>query len=325
VKTDFLEIFGNPWLALAATTAVVMGYLTVNSLMIIWLERKFSARIQRRLGPTEVGPFGLLQTAADMLKLISKELLTPEHVHKPLYLIAPVLVFAPILALCSLFPVAESWVFVDYDLALVLLLAFSGLNVVGIFAAGWGSNNKYALLGAVRAVAQNISYEIPLILAILPIVLITRSLSLYEITAAQSSYPFILVQPLAAVIYLIAATAETNRAPFDIPEAESELVAGFHTEYSGMRFGLFFFAEFSNMIIVCAVATVLFLGGWHGPLLPGFVWFFIKVYALILVMMWARWTFPRLRFDQLMTFAWVILVPLAILNLLVSTLVIKLL
>lgn len=325
MKTDFVEIFGNPWLALAATTAVVMGYLTVNSLMIIWLERKFSARIQRRLGPTEVGPFGLLQTAADMLKLISKELLTPEHVHKPLYLIAPVLVFAPILALCSLFPVAESWVFVDYDLALVLLLAFSGLNVVGIFAAGWGSNNKYALLGAVRAVAQNISYEIPLILAILPIVLITRSLSLYEITAAQSSYPFILVQPLAAVIYLIAATAETNRAPFDIPEAESELVAGFHTEYSGMRFGLFFFAEFSNMIIVCAVATVLFLGGWHGPLLPGFVWFFIKVYALILVMMWARWTFPRLRFDQLMTFAWVILVPLAILNLLVSTLVIKLL
>ena len=325
MKTDFVEIFGNPWLALAAITAVVMGYLTVNSLMIIWLERKFSARIQRRLGPTEVGPFGLLQTAADMLKLISKELLTPEHVHKPLYLIAPVLVFAPILALCSLFPVSESWVFVDYDLALVLLLAFSGLNVVGIFAAGWGSNNKYALLGAVRAVAQNISYEIPLILAILPIVLITRSLSLYEITAAQSSYPFILVQPLAAVIYLIAATAETNRAPFDIPEAESELVAGFHTEYSGMRFGLFFFAEFSNMIIVCAVATVLFLGGWHGPLLPGFVWFFIKVYALILVMMWARWTFPRLRFDQLMTFAWVILVPLAILNLLVSTLVIKLL
>ncbi len=325
MKTDFVEIFGNPWLAIAAITAVIMGYLTVNSLMIIWLERKFSARIQRRLGPTEVGPFGLLQTAADMLKLISKELLTPEHVHKPLYLIAPVLVFAPILALCSLFPVAESWVFVDYDLALVLLLAFSGLNVVGIFAAGWGSNNKYALLGAVRAVAQNISYEIPLILAILPIVLITRSLSLYEITAAQSSYPFILVQPLAAVIYLIAATAETNRAPFDIPEAESELVAGFHTEYSGMRFGLFFFAEFSNMIIVCAVATVLFLGGWHGPLLPGFVWFFIKVYALILVMMWARWTFPRLRFDQLMTFAWVILVPLAILNLLVSTLVIKLL
>jgi NADH-quinone oxidoreductase subunit H len=302
-----------------------MGYLTVNSLMIIWLERKFSARIQRRLGPTEVGPFGLLQTAADMLKLISKELLTPEHVHKPLYLIAPVLVFAPILALCSLFPVAESWVFFDYNIAIVLLLAFSGLNVVGIFAAGWGSNNKYALLGAVRAVAQNISYEIPLILAILPIVLITRSLSLYEIAAAQSSYPFILVQPLAAVIYLIAATAETNRAPFDIPEAESELVAGFHTEYSGMRFGMFFFAEFSNMVIVCAVATVLFLGGWHGPLLPGIVWFFIKVYALILVMMWFRWTFPRLRFDQLMTFAWVILVPLAIFNLLLTTLVIKLL
>ena len=325
MKTDFLQIFGNPWFAIGAMTAVIMGYLTVNSLMIIWLERKFSARIQRRLGPTEVGPFGLLQTAADMLKLISKELLTPEHVHKPLYLIAPVLVFAPILALCSLFPVAENWVFFDYDIALVLLLAFSGLNVVGIFAAGWGSNNKYALLGAVRAVAQNISYEIPLILSIIPIVMITRSLSLYEIAAAQSSFPFILVQPLAAVIYMISATAETNRAPFDIPEAESELVAGFHTEYSGMRFGLFFFAEFSNMIIGCAGATVIFLGGWHGPLLPGVVWFFIKVYALILVMMWVRWTFPRLRFDQLMPFAWVILVPLAILNLLVTTVVIKLL
>ena len=267
MKTDFVEIFGNPWLAIAAITAVIMGYLTVNSLMIIWLERKFSARIQRRLAPTEVGPFGLLQTAADMLKLISKELLTPEHVHKPLYLIAPVLVFAPILALCSLFPVAESWVFVDYDLALVLLLAFSGLNVVGIFAAGWGSNNKYALLGAVRAVAQNISYEIPLILAILPIVLITRSLSLYEIAAAQSSYPFILVQPLAAVIYLIAATAETNRAPFDIPEAESELVPGFHTEYSGMRFGLFFMSEFIEVIVIAGLVATIFFGGWAVPFL----------------------------------------------------------
>ena len=325
MKTDFIQLFGSPWLAIAAAAAVVMGYLTVNSLMLIWLERKFSARIQRRLGPTEVGPFGLLQTAADMLKLISKELLTPAHVHRPLYLIAPILVFAPILALCTLIPVSQSWIIYDYDLALVLLLAFSGLNVIGIFAAGWGSNNKYALLGAVRAVAQNISYEIPLILAVLPIVLMTRSLSFYEITSAQAAFPFIVVQPLAALIYLISATAETNRAPFDIPEAESELVAGFHTEYSGMRFGLFFFAEFSNMVIVCAVATILFLGGWNGPVLPGFIWFFIKVYTLILMMMWVRWTFPRLRFDQLMTFAWAVLVPLALINLLVTTVVIKLL
>jgi NADH-quinone oxidoreductase subunit H len=279
--------------------------------------------MQRRYGPTEVGPFGLLQTVADMLKLIGKELITPDHVHRPLYLIAPVLVFAPLVALLSLLPIDADWVFHDFDIALVLLLAFSGLNVIGIFAAGWGSNNKYALLGAVRAVAQNISYEIPLLLAVIPIVLMTRSLSLHEIASAQA-YPFILVQPLAFIIYFISATAETNRAPFDIPEAESELIAGFHTEYSGMRFGAFFLAEFTNMVIVCAVATILFLGGWKGPLLPGWLWFFIKVYGLIVVMMIFRWTFPRLRFDQLMTFAWAILVPLALVNLLVTIVVLKL-
>ncbi len=324
MESNLITILDNPWLTLVAATGGIMGYLTVNAMMLIWLERKLSARIQRRLGPTEHGPFGLLQSMADMLKLISKELLTPEHVHKPLYLAAPVLVFMPIVALCSLFPLSETWILHDFDVAVVLLLAIGSINIVGIFIAGWGSNNKYALLGAVRSVAQNISYEIPLILAIIPIVLMTGSLSLYEIAAAQTSYPFVLVQPLAAIIFFIAATAETNRAPFDIPEAESELIAGYHTEYSGMRFALFFFAEYSNMIIVCALATVLFLGGWRGPFLPGFVWFFIKVYALIVLMMWFRWTFPRLRFDQLMTFAWVVLVPLAILNLLLTAVVMKL-
>lgn len=321
---NFPQIFGGHWVGVLAATAAIMGFITVNALALIWLERKVSARIQRRYGPTEVGPFGLLQTLMDVIKLIGKELITPEHVHRPLYLIAPLLVFAPLMALLSLIPIDQNWLFHDYDIALVLLLAFSSLNIVGIFAAGWGSNNKYALLGAVRAVAQNISYEIPLLLAIIPIVIMTRSLSLHEIASAQSAYPFILVQPLAAIIYFIAATAETNRAPFDIPEAESELVAGFHTEYSGMRFGVFFLAEFTHMVIVCAVATILFLGGWHGPLLPGWVWFFIKVYALILVMMWFRWTFPRLRFDQLMSFAWMILVPLALVNLLVTAVVLKL-
>jgi NADH-quinone oxidoreductase subunit H len=317
--------FPNVWIAVLVATAVIMGFITINALSLIWLERKVSARIQRRFGPTEVGPFGLLQTLADMVKLISKELLTPKHVHRPLYLIAPVLVFAPLLALLSLLPVSETWVFHDYDIALVLLLAFSGLNVIGIFAAGWGSNNKYAMLGAVRAVAQNISYEIPLLLAVLPIVLMTRSMSLYQIGSAQEAYPFVLVQPLAFLIYFISALAETNRAPFDIPEAESELVAGFHTEYSGMRFGAFFLAEFTNMVIVAAVATTLFLGAWNGPLLPGWLWFFIKVYGLILMMMWIRWTFPRLRFDQLMTYAWTVLVPLALINLLLTTVALKLL
>lgn len=323
MTTNIIQFFENPYLAIAASVAIIMGYLSVNAIMLIWLERKLAARIQRRYGPMR-GPFGLLQQVFDMVKLIGKELLTPAHVNRALYLFAPVMVFSPVIALCSLFPITEKWIFHDFNVAIVLLLAISGINVVGIFLAGWGSNNKYALLGAVRSVAQNISYEIPLILSIIPIVMITKSLSLYDIAFAQSSYPFILIQPVAALIFIIAATAETNRAPFDIPEAESELIAGFHTEYSGMRFGMFFFAEYSNMVIVCALGSVLFLGGWRGPFLPDYVWFFIKVYGLIILMMWFRWTFPRLRFDQLMKFAWVVLVPLALINLLVTTVVMKL-
>ena len=322
MKTDIVQLFENPYLALGVSIAIIMAYLSVNAIMLIWLERKLSARIQRRIGPQR-GPFGLMQQIFDMGKLLSKELLTPEHANKLLYVIAPILVFAPVVALSSLFPITSTYIFHDFNIAIVLILAISGINVIGIFLAGWGSNNKYALLGAVRSVAQNISYEIPLILSVIPIVMITRTMSLYDITLAQETYPFILVQPIALIIFIISATAETNRAPFDIPEAESELVAGFHTEYSGMRFGLFFFAEYSNMIFACALATVLFLGGWRGPFLPDAVWFFIKVYALIVLMMWFRWTFPRLRFDQLMKFAWVVLVPLSLINLLITTLVLK--
>lgn len=321
----FTDIMGNPYLAVAAATAVIMSYLTANALMIIWMERKVSARIQRRMGPTERGAFGLLQSIYDMGKLVGKEMITPAHVSRGLYLAAPVLVFAPILALCSLIPVSESWVFHDYDIALVMLLAFSGLAVIGIFSAGWGSNNKYSLMGAVRSVSQNIAYEIPLILSALAVVMMARELSLYQIVAKQDGLWNIVFQPVAAVVFLIAATAETNRAPFDIPEAESELIGGFHTEYSGMRFGLFFFAEYSNMVIACSLATVLFLGGWRGPVLPDFLWFFIKVYTLIFVMMWFRWTFPRIRFDQLLSFSWLVLTPIAIANLFVTAVVSKLL
>ena len=329
-----LQRVDNHFLAASLGVGAIMGYLTLNALFLIWFERKVSAWIQRRMGPTEVGPFGLLQTVADMGKLLSKQLITPAHVDKPLYHLAPILVFMPVVASVSLFPFSKTFAFQDLDIALVLVFAFAGMGIIGIFMAGWGSNNKYALLGAIRSVAQNVSYEIPLILAALSIVLTVGAVNPHlsgmnfnHVVLAQreTGVWFVVLQPVAAIIYIIAATAETNRAPFDIPEAESELVAGFHTEYSGMRFAMFFFAEYTNMIIVSMVATVLFFGGWSGPLLPGPVWFFLKVYFVIYLIMWFRWTYPRLRFDQLMSFCWMVLIPLAILNLIVTALVVQLL
>ena len=324
VAKDLHETLGgHPLVTLGVAAACIMGGLSFNALFLVWLERKFSARLQRRLGPTEVGPMGLLQTVADMIKLLSKQLLTPASVDKPIFHLAPVVVFAPVVAAVALFPFAEEFGLVELDLGLILVFVFANLGIVGIFMAGWGSNNKYALLGAMRSVAQNISYEIPLLLGALAVVLMTGTTNMRSITEAQSGIWFIFLQPIAALIYGISATAETNRAPFDIPEAESELVAGFHTEYAGMRFGMFFFAEYSNMLIVSMVGTVLFLGGWHGPFLPGWMWFFLKSYLLVTLMMWFRWTFPRLRFDQLMRFAWTVLVPLSILNLLATAVAVK--
>lgn len=338
------DIFGNAMIAVAVAVAGLMGLLSFNALFCIWLERKISAWIQRRLGPMEVGFHGSLQTVADMGKLLGKQLLIPFGIDRPMFYLAPVLVFAPVVAAAALLPYARGFTVIDANIGLVLIFMFGGFAVVGIFMAGWGSNNKYALLGAMRSVAQNISYELPLILSALSIVIMVGALgrgvtladgtttdlsgltlSHIALLQAHQGWWFILVQPVAAVIFFICTLAETNRAPFDIPEAESELVAGFHTEYSGMFFGLFFFAEFGNMLIGAMVATVLFFGGWHGPILPGPVWFFLKAYALIAVMMWVRWTFPRLRFDQLMTFCWTVLTPLAILNLLITAAVVRLL
>jgi NADH-quinone oxidoreductase subunit H len=325
MNPKLLELLPNVWVVVLVAGAGIMGYMTINAMFLVWFERKFSARIQRRLGPTEVGPAGLLQSLVDVIKLLSKQLVTPKHVDPVLYHLAPVIVFVPVLLGLSLFPLSKQWQLHDFNVGLILVFTFAGMGFFGIFMAGWGSNNKYALLGAMRAVAQNIAYEIPLILATLPIVLHAGTMSLGELTQAQGTVPFVLKQPLAALIYLIAATAETNRAPFDIPEAESELIAGFHTEYSGMRFAMFFLAEYTNMAIVAMVATTLFLGGYHGPWLPGPVWFFLKVYLVIFLMMWFRWTFPRLRFDQLMSFAWKVLIPLSILNLIVTAVVLKVL
>jgi NADH-quinone oxidoreductase subunit H len=304
-------------------TALIMGYLTFNVLFLIWLERKVSGHIQRRFGPMEVGPHGTLQTVADMVKLLGKQILTPVATDRFVYILAPVLVFVPTLCLASLVPLSGTEPFAVQPNGLVVLIALSGVSVLAIFMAGWASNNKYAVLGGMRSVAQVIAYEIPILLAALSVVMIAQSLNLREIVAAQArGVPFVLLQPVAAVLYFVGITAETNRAPFDIPEAESELVGGFHTEYSGMRFGMFFFAEYTNMLVLAAVGATLFLGGWLGPWLPGPVWLLLKAYAIIFVMIWMRWTFPRLRFDQLMSFAWKLLIPVAIVNLVITALVV---
>jgi len=302
----------------------VMALVAVNALFLIWMERKVSAHMQLRLGPMEVGPHGAVQTVADALKLMGKELITPEEVDRPVFRLAPIVIFLPVLLSFLVIPFSRTLIIKDLNVGIVLILAFSTLAVLAILMAGWSSNNKYAVFGAIRSVAQNIAYEIPLLITVMSVILMVGSFKLSDIVAAQGSYWFILVQPLAFILFITCATAETNRAPFDLPEAESELVAGFHTEYTGMRFALFFLAEYTNMFITSAVAAVLFLGGWQGPILPGVIWFLLKVYALIFLMMWFRWTFPRVRFDQLITLAWKVLIPLAFANLLITALVMKL-
>jgi len=307
----------------------VLALVQVNALFLVWLERKVAAHIQLRIGPKEVGPFGILQTIVDGVKLVSKELITPRHVDKKLFMLAPVAIFLPVLVSFVVIPFSEKLQIRDLNVGLLVVFAFSTFNVLAILMGGWASNNKYSLLGAVRSVAQNVAYEIPLLLTVLSALLWCNSLQMSEIVESQSTVWNAFWMPVAALIYLICATAETNRAPFDIPEAESELVAGFHTEYGGMRFALFFLAEYSNMLIVAAVATTLFFGGWK-PLpflgflpVPGLIWFLAKTYILIFVVIWVRWTFPRLRFDQLMNFCWKIMIPAALLHLIVYAGIIK--
>ncbi len=307
--------------------ALVAGFVGLNGLVLVWVERKVAGHVQRRPGPYEVGPNGLLQPLADAAKLVGKQLFTPDGSDKLVFWLAPIVSFLPVMPMFLPMPFSPFLTAMEVNVGLVLILAFAGLNILALCLAGWGSNNKYGLLGAGRAVAQGVAYEIPLLLSVLAVCFMTGSLSLTEIVAAQGNWPWQwnwIYQPIAFILYFTCGVAETNRAPFDLPEAESELVAGFHTEYSGMGFGLFFLAEYAEMIVVCGVATALFLGGWKGPGAAGAWWFLLKLYVLLVIMIWFRWTYPRTRFDQLLNLCWKWLLPLSILNLLVTALVIKL-
>ncbi len=321
------EMLGTPLAHLVIALLAILAFLGLNGLVMVWLERKVVGFIQRRPGPYEVGPRGVLTPVADALKLVGKQLVMPSSADRLLYWLAPVLSVMPIVICFMPIPFGPIMTGMDMNLGLLLVLAFSGLNVLALCLAGWASNNKYALLGAARAVAQSVAYEIPLLLSVLAVAFQLGSANLSTIAAAQNQGVLswlVWTQPLAFVIFFISATAETNRAPFDLPEAESELTAGFHTEYSGMGFGLFFLAEYSYMVVVCAVATALFLGGYDGPFASGIWWFLAKTMALILVLMWFRWTFPRVRFDQLLNVCWKWLIPLGLANLVATALVMKL-
>jgi len=314
---------------------VYLALFAVAGLYLVLLERKVAAWFQLRLGPNRVGPFGLFQTMADALKLVSKELTSTDRIDKFLYNLAPYFVIVTALLALAVFPFSKQFQAFDINIGVFFLISISSIGVIGILLGGWSSNNKYALIGAMRSGLQTISYELSVGLSILTMVLLTGSLQLSEIIEIQRTGGWLILQGhipavIAFMIFMIAGTAETNRAPFDLVEAESELGAGFHTEYSGMKFAYFFLAEFINMFIIASIAVVLFFGGWLSPFgitegitwFPEVIWFMIKVLMIIILMMWFRWTFPRLRVDQLLTLEWKYLLPINLVNLVVMAIII---
>ena len=335
-------------LAAVIKIALMVFVLLTAVAYIVWLERKVVGRIQNRWGPTRVGPFGLLQPAADGLKFIVKEDLTPPHVYKPLFIAAPIIAVVFALTSIAVIPFGNSIRVLGYDIplqitdvntGLLVVLGITSMGVYGIALAGWSSNNKYSMLGALRASAQMISYEISLGLSLIGVLVLAGTFSLRGIVEAQQGHFWGFIpnwnifhggQFVAFFIYLTSAYAETNRIPFDLPEAETELVAGYHTEYSSMKFAMFFMAEYANMVTVSCIATLLFLGGWNGPIggppivqtiLPVF-WFFLKIFVFIFIYIWVRGTMPRFRYDQLMAFGWKFLLPLALANLIITAFVV---
>ncbi len=320
------------WVIVAAA---YLALFAVVGLYLVLLERKVAAWFQLRLGPNRVGPWGIFQTMADALKLVSKELTSNTKIDKFLYNLAPYFVILSSLIAIGVFPFSRQFQALDINIGIFFLFAISSIGVIGILLAGWSSNNKFSMIGAMRSGLQTISYELSVGLSMLTMVLLTGSLQLSEIIEVQRTGGWLIIQGhipaiIAFMIFMIAGTAETNRAPFDLVEAESELGAGFHTEYSGMKFAYFFLAEFINMFIIASIAVVLFFGGWLSPFgitdditwFPESIWFVIKVLGIIFLMMWFRWTFPRLRVDQLLTLEWKYLLPINLVNLVLMAIII---
>lgn len=306
-------------LAAVALLVVVLGFVTYA----IYFERKVIGWMQLRPGPNRTGPLGLLQTVADVAKLLLKEDTKPKNADKALYALAPILAYAPAFTVLAVMPFTESIQFADLGIGVLFYVAFSSITVLGVITAGWASNNKYSLIGGLRSAAQMISYEVALVMSIVGIVLMTGSMNLREIVEGQRDIWNIVPQFLGFIVFIIAAQAELNRTPFDLPEAESELVAGYHVEYSGFRFAMFMLAEYVYMFAMGTLVTVLFLGGWlpiHPALsfIPGIIWFVLKFSCYVFFQFWLRATMPRMRADQLMTFAWKGLLPLALLNILLT-------
>ena len=304
---SFLIDLGWSALGLAAMFAA----LSVIVLSLTWLERKALGRLQLRYGPTRTGRFGLMQPIADAVKLIIKEDIIPDDSEKAIFWIAPVIVAVSAFVIWVTIPGGDNAVIRNLPLGLFYIIAFAVIGILGLVLAGWGSANKYGIMGGLRSAAQLISYEIPVVLVAAAVAILAQSLDLREIVAQQASYPYLVVLPLGLVIFFIAGLAEVGRTPFDIYHAESEVVGGPFVEYSGAHWSVFFLAEYINTFAIAALTALLFLGGWGGPALPDVVWFLFKTYAVVLVVFWVRGTFPRLRIDQLMAFAWKAMVPLS--------------
>jgi NADH-quinone oxidoreductase subunit H len=311
-------------LALLVPVLLAVAYLT-------WAERKVLAAMQLRKGPNVVGVGGLLQPFADALKMLMKETIVPSGANRFLFILAPILTFCLAMIAWAVIPVQDGWAIADINVGILYLFAISSLGVYGIIIAGWASNSKYAFLGALRSAAQMVSYEVSMGFVIVTVLMCVGSLNLTEIVRAQENIWFLIPLFPMFVIFFISTLAETNRAPFDLPEGESELVAGFFVEYSSMSFALFFLGEYANMILMSALTTILFLGGWHPPIhvepftwVPGFVWFALKICLCLFVFIWVRATFPRFRYDQLMRLGWKVFLPFSLLWLVLTAAVLKL-